>query len=172
MRFAFFCSIVAALMFLTQNANAQYAREGATLENINGVVLSDQDIINLVGNDIFEQTVVGARKQYKAGTSLITGSIFSISAGLSGLLITSYKVSDGRYRTYQAAFKNDGSILALYLGSEVALALGWAALNTGITLKTIGMKRLDWVSEECNKVSDVSFHVGAAPHGMGLTLRF
>ena len=172
MRFAFFCSIVAALMFLTQSVNAQYAREGSDLVNINDVVLSDQDIIDLVGSDIFEQTVVGARKQYKTGTRLINGGIFGICAGLSGLLITGYKVNDGRYRTYEAAFKNDGSILALYIGSEAALVLGWAAFNAGIPIKTIGKKRLDWVSEECKKASNVSFHAGAAPHGMGLTLRF
>ena len=31
MRFAFFCGLVAALLCLTQNANAQYARKGADL---------------------------------------------------------------------------------------------------------------------------------------------
>ena len=60
MRFAFFCGIIAALLCLTQNAHAQYARKGADLVSQNGFTLSDQEIINIVGNDVFDQTVIGA----------------------------------------------------------------------------------------------------------------
>lgn len=173
MRFAFFCGIVAALLCLTQNANAQYAREGADLVNVNGVTLSDQDIINLVGNDVFDQTVVGARKQYKAGSGLITGGIIGIGAGLAGAFLTGYKAGKAGYKDMQTAMDNDGSILAMYLGSTAAASLGSAALTGGIVLKVIGKKRLDWVSEEANKVAgNVSLNVGATPNGMGIVLNF
>ena len=173
MRFAFFCGIVAALLCLTQNANAQYARKGADLVSQNGVVLSDQDIVNLVGSDVFEQTVVGARKQYKAGKSLITGGIIGIGAGLAGAFVTGYKAGKAGYNDMQTALSDDGSIAALYLASAAAASLGSAALTAGIPLKIIGKKRLDWVSEEANRVSgNVSLNVGATPNGMGIVLNF
>ena len=47
------------------------------------------------------------------------------------------------------------------------------ALTAGIPLKIIGTKRLDWVSEEANRVSgNVSLNVGATPNGMGIVLNF
>ena len=173
MRFAFFCGIVAALLCLTQNANAQYARKGADLVSQNGVVLSDQDLVNLVGSDVFEQTVVGARTQYKAGKSLIPGGIIGIGAGLAGAFVTGYKAGQAGYNDMQTALSDDGSIAALYLASAAAASLGSAALTGGIVMKIIGNKRLDWVSEEANRVSgNVSLNVGATPNGMGIVLNF
>lgn len=173
MRFAFFCGLVAALLCLTQNANAQYARKGANVVNQNGVVLSDQDIVNLVGNDVFEQTVIGARKQYKAGKGLIAGGIIGIGAGLAGSVLAGVQAAKDGYNDFQTAVENDGAVLGMYLGSVAALSLGSAALTAGIPLKVIGKKRLDWVSEEANRASaNVSLNVGATPHGMGIVLNF
>ncbi|MBR2227710.1 MAG: hypothetical protein IJ893_07555 [Bacteroidales bacterium] len=172
-RFAILCGLVAAFLCLAQNANAQYARKGADLVDQNKVVLSDQDIINLVGNDVFDQTVVGARKQYKAGRGLITGGIIGIGAGLAGSVLAGVKAANDGYRDFETAVEDDGAVLAMYLGSVAALSLGSAALTAGIPLKIIGKKRLDWVSEEANRVSgNVSLNVGATPHGMGIVLNF
>ncbi len=173
MRFAFFCGIVAALLCLTQNANAQYARDGYHIVNQNGVPLSNQEIIDLVGVDVYEQTVLGAWKQYKAGKSLITGGIIGIGAGLAGAFVTGYKAGKAGYNDMQTALSDDGSIAALYLASAAAASLGSAALTGGIVMKIIGNKRLDWVSEEANRVSgNVSLNVGATPNGMGIVLNF
>ena len=172
MRFAFFCGLVAALLCLTQNANAQYARKGADIVSQNGVTLSDQDIINLVGNDVFDQTVVGARKQIKTGKGLVAGGILGIGAGLAGAVLTGVKAGKAGYNDLQTAVGNDASIAALYLGSSALISAGGAALSGGIVLKTIGKKRLNWVSEECNNASNVSLHVGATPNGMGIALTF
>lgn len=173
MRFTFFCGLVAALLCLTQNANAQYAREGANLVNQNGVVLSNQDIIDLVGSDVFEQTVVGAQKQYKAGKGLITGGIIGMGAGFAGAFLTGYKAGKSGYNSLEQAVDNDSSILIMYLGSVAAASLGSVALAAGIPLKIIGNKRLDWVSEEANKAADnVSLNVGATPNGFGIALNF
>ena len=103
MRFAFFCGIVAALLCLTQNANAQYARDGYHIVNQNGVALSNQEIIDLVGVDVYEQTVLGAWKQYKAGKSLITGGIIGIGAGLAGAFVTGYQAGKAGYNDLQNA---------------------------------------------------------------------
>ena len=173
MRFAFFCGLVAALLCLTQNANAQYAREGNHIVNSNGVALSNQEIIDLVGNDVYEQTVIGAWKQYKAGKGLITGGILGIGAGLAGAVLTGVKAGKAGYNDLETAMNNDGSIAAMYLASTAAASLGSAALTGGIVLKIIGKKRLDWVSEEANRVSgNVSLNVGATPNGMGIVLNF
>ena len=173
MRFAFFCGIIAALLCLTQNANAQYARKGADLVSQNGFTLSDQEIINIVGNDVFDQTVIGARKQYKAGKGLITGGILGIGAGLAGSVLAGVKAANDGYNDFQRAVENDGSVLAMYLGSVAALSLGSAALTAGIPLKVIGKKRLDWVAEEANRGSgNVTLNVGATPNGFGIALNF
>ena len=172
MRFAFFCGLVAALLCLTQNANAQYARKGNHIVDSNGVALSNQEIIDLVGNDVYEQTVIGAWKQYKTGSSLITGGILGICAGLAGSGLTGVKAGKAGYNDLQTAVGNDASIAALYLGSSALISAGGAALSGGIVLKTIGKKRLNWVSEECNNASNVSFNVGATSNGVGLTLNF
>ena len=172
MRFAFFCGLVAALLCLTQNANAQYARKGADLVSQNGFTLSDQEIISIVGNDVFDQTVVGARKQYKAGKGLITGGILGIGAGFAGAVLTGVKAGKAGYSDLQTAVGNDASIAALYLGSSALASAGGAALSGGIILKTIGKKRLNWVSEECNNASNVSLNVGATSNGFGIALNF
>ena len=172
-KLAILCGLVAAFLCIAQSANAQYARKGANLVDQNKVVLSDQALIKLVGNDIYEQTVIGARKQYKAGKSLITGGIIGIGAGLAGAFVTGYKAGKAGYNDMQTALSDDGSIAALYLASAAAASLGSAALTGGIVMKIIGNKRLDWVSEEANRVSgNVSLNVGATPNGMGIVLNF
>ena len=173
MRFSFFCGLVAAFLCLAQSANAQYARKGADLVNQNGVVLSDQDIIDLVGGNIFDETVIGARKQYKAGKSLITGGLIGVGAGLAGSVLAGVKAANDGYRDFETAVEDDGAVLALYLGSTALLSAGFAAINGGIVLKTIGKKRLNWVSEEANRVSgNVTLNVGATPNGFGIALNF
>ena len=91
------CGLVAALMCLAQNANAQYARKGANIVDQKGAVLSDQELISIVGNDIYEQTVIGARKQFKAGKKLITGGIIGIGVGFAGLVAAAVKMQDAGY---------------------------------------------------------------------------
>ena len=112
-RFALLCGLVAAFLCLAQNANAQYARKGADLVDQNKVVLSDQDIINLVGNDVCDQTVVDARKQYKAGRGLITGGIIGIGAGLAGSVLAGVKAANDGYRDFETAVEDDGAVLAM-----------------------------------------------------------
>ena len=172
MRFAFFCGLVAALLCLTQNANAQYARKGADLVSQNGFTLSDQEIINIVGNDVFDQTVVGARKQYKAGTGLIWGGVAGIGLGLAGAVFTGIKVGKSNYNDVETALRNDSSIAGMYLASTAVMSAGATALSAGIVLKTIGKKRLNWVEGQANAAKGYSLDLGATPYGVGLAVRF
>jgi hypothetical protein len=165
------CGFIAAFLCLAQNANAQYARKGANLVDMNKTVLSDQAIINLVGNDVYEQTVIGARKQFKAGNGLIIGGIVGMGAGLAGAVLTGKTIADRGYSDLETAMSNDGAIAAMYIGSSALASLGATAFSGGIVLKTIGKKRLNWVADHANGVA-MTYHVGATPNGLGVTLQF
>ena len=171
-KFALIIGLVAAFLCLAQNANAQYARQGANIVDKSGYVLSDSQLINLVGNDVFQQTVVGARKQYKAGNGLIWGGVAGIGLGLAGAVLTGIKVGKANYNDVETALKSDSSIAAMYLGSTAVMSLGTSALSAGIVLKTIGKKRLDWVEGQANAAKGYSLDLGPTPYGVGLAVRF
>ena len=120
---------------------------------------------------IYEQTVIGARKQYKAGRALITGGIIGIGAGVAGAVLTGVKVAKAGYSDVEAAVQKDASIAAMYLGSTAIMSLGATALSGGIVFKTIGKKRLDWVAGQANGVN-LTCQFGPTSDGMGLSLRF
>ena len=170
-RIAILCGLVAALLCLAQNANAQYARKGADLVDMNKTVLSNQALIDLVGNDIYEQTVIGARKQYKAGKSLIAGGILGVGAGLAGAVLTGVQAGKKGYNDLQTAIENEASIAAMYLGSTALTSLGFTAITGGIVFKTIGKKRMDWVVDQANGVN-LTYQIGATPNGVGIAVRF
>ena len=179
-RFAILCGLVAALLCLTQNASAQYARKGANIVDRSGYVLSDSQLINVVGQNVFDQTVVGARKQYKAGNGLIWGGVLGIAAGIAGSVYSIVKLNDAGYTnvdltSYEDIKKimdKDPSIAAMYLGGSALASVGGTAFTAGIILKTIGKKRLNWVEDQANAARGYSLNVGATPGGMGLYLNF
>ena len=171
-KFALLIGLVAAFLCLAQNANAQYARKGANIVDQNGYVLSDSQLTKLVGNDVFQQTVVGARKQYKAGNGLVWGGVAGIGLGLTGAVLTGIKVGKSNYNDVETALRNDSSIAAMYLGSTAVMSVGATALSAGIVLKTIGKKRLNWVEGQANAAKGYSLDLGATPYGVGLAVRF
>jgi Na+-transporting NADH:ubiquinone oxidoreductase subunit NqrE len=171
-RFALLCGLIAALLCITQNAHAQYTRQGADIVDRNGNVLSDTELIKLVGNDVFAQTVVGARKQYKAGNGLIWGGVAGVGLGLTGAVLTGIQVGKKNYSDVETALKNDSSIAAMYMGSTAVMSVGASALSAGIVLKTIGKKRLNWVEGQANAAKGYSLNLGATPNGVGIAVRF
>ena len=188
-RFAFLCGLVAALICLTQRAEAQYIqihRDGAGFVDDRGAALSNQEVRDLVGDDVYFDTVVGASKQYRIGGNLIRSGAITLGAGLlSALSGAALFVANGpespssRYSQYQerpyyerdeAAYTGGALLLA---GGYVAMFVGGALLEAGVPLRIIGQSRLNWVENDFNDNSrNVSLHVGTAPHGVGLTLRF
>ena len=176
-RFAILCGLVVALMCLTQNAKAQYVqihRDGAGFVDNRGMHLSNQEIRDLVGEDVYFDTVVGAQKQYRIGRNLIRGGAITAGAGLAsaltGVVILAAN-SEDRLVYYDEVACATGAIFLV--GGYVAMLTGAALLEVGIPLKIIGQSRLNWVENDYNEYSrNVSLHVGAAPHGVGLTLRF
>ena len=171
-KIALLIGLVAAFLCLAQNANAQYARKGANIVDQNGYVLSDSQLTKLVGNDVFQQTVVGARKQYKAGNGFLWGGVAGIGLGLAGAVLTGVKVGKANYSDVETALRNDSTIASMYLGSTAVMSLGATALSAGIVLKTIGKKRLNWVEGQANAAKGYSLDLGATPYGVGLAVRF
>ena len=192
-RLALLCGLVAVFMCLTQSAKAQYAqihRDGAGFVDGRGMHLSNQEVRDLVGDDVYFETVVGAQKQYRVGRNLIRGGAITLGAGLvSALSGTALIVANSQDRVYydeqygysqyhgRTYDKDDEVAIAtgslLLVGGYLAIATGATLLEVGIPLKIIGQSRLNWVENDYNDYSrNVSLHVGAAPNGVGLTLRF
>jgi len=180
------CGLLAAFLCLSQNANAQYLpnqihRDGAGFVDEHGMTLSDSELIDAIGIDIYEETVLGARKQYRAGRKLVTGGAIGMGTGLVSLLAGAalFSSASGVYYEYGHTPRYEiadedvaiggGALMAL---GACALAAGSAALSAGIPLKVIGQSRLNWVENDYNERQTYTLHVGAAPHGIGLTLQF
>ena len=188
-KIAILCGLVAALMCLTQSAKAQYAqihRDGAGFVDDRGAALSNQEVRDLVGDEIYFDTVVGASKQYRVGGKLIRGGAITLGAGLlSGLSGAALLISSDHHDYYpgQEQYQRksyheydetaEAAGVLLLTGGYVAMFVGGALLEAGIPIRIIGQIRLNWVENNYNDYSrNVSLHVGAAPHGVGLTLRF
>jgi len=178
------CVLLAASLGFAQEAKAQFAgpitRQKANLVDQSGHILTDSEIIGLVGNDIFEETVVGARRQLKAGKGLIIGGAAGIGTGLVFAVFTGVAMAnnsaqydrdmrDGR----RDDFYTYGYAPALYFCSVAFTSLGLTALGGGIAFRAIGKSRLGWVAEQCNPRSGgVTLEWSATPAGAGIVMRF
>lgn len=177
-RFFVICILLAASMGFAQEMKAQFAgpivRKDANLVDRNGNILSDEDIIGLVGSDVFEETVVGARRQLKAGKGLIIGGAAGIGTGLVFAVFSGVEMAKSRdnaarnNRSY-----NYGPGAGLYLCSVAFTSLGLTALGGGIAFRAIGKGRLGWVADQCNSHKTVAtLEWSATPAGAGLVMRF
>ena len=178
-RFLTICSLAAAFLCLAQNASAQYtypiSRSGANLVDDNGNKLSDAQIVEAVGADIYTQTVVGARKQVKAGRGLIWGGVAGMVAGTAGVVAGMVMVNKNAHydSNKQLIYDNKEKAMtgaALYLLGGVVAGVGSLAVDFGIPLAIIGSKRLNWVADQAN--AEVSYNFGLTPSGVGFALNF
>lgn len=169
------------------NAYAQYVYEhNGRIVAEDDQVLSDQDVILCVGEDIYKATYAGACKQYKTGNTLIT--IGSIAAGvgtvgtIAGAVASKYAIDHGHVtfeekdgRRVVTGMSNKAALAFLGLvGGAALLSAGEICLTVGIPLKVIGVKRLDWVAGEYNKTTQpvASLRFGAGQYGTGMVLSF
>ena len=175
------CGFVAAFLCLAQNANAQIAgpihRDGAYLADQRGNILSNQEVLTLVGQDIYNQTYVGAQKQRKAGKALIWSGVGGMVGGgvLYGLGFSKIadKVNQNSSKDdIQKAFEGAPGSAGMVLGGTLLMAAGAIALDAGIPLAIIGKKRLDWVADNYNGRKNLAYQVGATPNGVGIAVRF
>lgn len=175
--------VIAAFLSLAQNASAQYRparihRDRADFVDEHRHILSDSELIDAVGVDIFEETVIGARKQYTAGRKLVVSGAVGLGVGIAGIVGGAAIVaSAGPHKNANDEVYFDDEEMAA-TGGLVALigtivtSLGGTALTVGIPLKVIGQSRLNWVENDYNDRQRISLNVGATPSGVGFALRF
>ena len=177
----FFCGLVTAFLCLAQNANAQYVgpihREGANLADQRGNLLTDHEVLTLIGSDVYDKTYVGAQKQRKAGKTLIWSGVGgmvggAVPYGVGFSKITDKVNKDSSKDDIQKAFEGAPGSAGMVLGGTLLMAAGAIALDAGIPLAIIGKKRLDWVADDYNARKGVAYQVGATPNGVGIALRF
>ena len=176
-RITLFLCVLVAFLCVAQSANAQYAtslhRAKGNLADSRGLILSDNDVLNLIGDEIYNETYVGAKKQCKVGRTLIWSGAAGMLAGAGMMLYGQYLFCDSPYMYGMYGTETEGKIgYALCLGGLLLELTGSAALDAGIPLAIIGKKRLDWVADNYNGGVNLTYHVGATPNGFGLTLRF
>ena len=173
-RLTILCGIIAALLCLAQNASAQYARKGAKLVDPNRTVLTDQQIIGIVGQDIYDQTVVGARKQYKAGTGLLWGGIGGVVVGTGLAAYPVLQLVNNTKSVEEAieALADEPGGLAMYAGGCALAGIGSTLFTIGVIMKCVGKGRLSWVAEQANAAKGYSLCFGPTPHGVGVSLSF
>ena len=174
--------LIAAFLCFAQNASAQYLpsqihRDGDSFVDEKGHTLSDRQLIDAIGSNIYQETVVGARKQYNAGRGLIIGGAIGTGVGLlgtfSGLIMIAAAAETDKYGETRITDDDLAYAGAAVMSTSlVAVALGGVALSTGIPLKAIGQSRLNWVENDYNSHRGYTLNVGATPHGVGLALRF
>ena len=181
--------IIAAFLCLSQNVQAQYVsqihRDGDSFVDDRGYDLSDKELVDLIGEDIYYETVVGARKQYNAGNRLIRSGAICGGVGLTGIVAGAIALASSETEWdsemfYDGDYYDDvdldglatAGIILMATGSVLA-ATGAVLLDVGIPFRVIGQSRLNWVENDYNERNrDITLHFGAAPSGIGLTLTF
>lgn len=124
--------------------------------------LTSSQVLELVGEDVYNDTYKGALKQYKAGIPLMA---IGSAAGLGAIVVATI-----------GGFNLDTSLI--YTGIGVA-AIADAFLAGGIASFIIGRNRLDWVARNYNReqrdnAKNAAQEVSLVPaqNGIGLALRF
>ena len=166
--------IIAAFLCLAQNANAQIAgpihRDGAYLADQRGNILSNQEVLTLVGQDIYNQTYVGAQKHIWSGIGGLVGGGVLYGAGLAK--IADKVTQNSSKEEIQKALEANPGSAGMILGGTLLMAAGGVALDAGIPLAIIGKKRLNWVADDYNARKNLAYQIGATPSGVGLAVRF
>ena len=128
---------------------------------IGGHWLSEEELQAHVGDAVFYETYVGARKQYIAGAVTMGGG--------AGLIIAGSVIVDAAGRSGA-----NPSVTNTAVGvAAVCYMVGTLSLMTGIPFLAIGSGRLKWIAGDYNeRQAPVSLDFGACPNGVGLCLKF
>ncbi len=183
---------IAAVAFIASGvvANAQYrpstlSQHRAGLEDENGHALTDQEVFQLIDEDVYNQTYVGACKQYKTGKILTIVGAATTGVGLVGTIAGSvatvyaiennhvtFEEKDGQKVVKEYDNKAALAVLGLAAGATL-LAAGDICLSVGIPLQVIGKKRLNWIATEYNHSNySANIRFGAGQYGTGVVLSF
>ena len=184
--------IVLATCVFSVQAQGQYLPDHlrvsrGKLVSEKGHVLSDREVFYAIGEEIYEDTYEGARRQYRAGSTLITVGSATLGVSLattivSGLLTTKYDIFGHRgdyFNQENYSYYDMESRTKLgYLGFCCAIleaAVGFTTLTSGVVFYSIGRGRLGWVADNYNlQVNNhpVIFRLGEGEYGTGLIVNF
>ena len=135
----------------------------------NGQALSDAQVRSLFGDDIYHETYVGARQQFRSGRTLLTGGLVALGAGIACTVVAATSAETDDYGDWV----DDSTYAGVYLGILTMIA-GGIAIDVGIPLMIIGTRRLAWMEDEHNSrpapAWSLSFRQTA--NGAGLVLSF
>lgn len=167
-------------------ALAQYIP--AQIEQSRGRLLDDQDEVipdfmvqRLVGDEIYEETYVGAVKQYKTGKRLLFAGIAGMGAGVAvtGVSTVTFFVNyikmwgppSEEHDPWQGLSDAKDSLDWMLRGAYIA-GIGFSVFTMGVIFKSIGKKRLEWVADDYNERHPVSLRFGNGQYGTGLVFNF
>lgn len=144
----------------------QIRYRGGNLVDSEGNVIKPEDIRFYIGNQIYEDTYVGARKQLRSGKTLVWIGAPVAVAGIVMMIagLNSMEYDDGEYYDY-------GPYSA---GLLVGLA-GSTCIDVGIPLLVIGKKRLEWIADDYNgrlHGSRRQPYISTSSNGFGIALNF
>lgn len=137
--------------------------------NESGQALSDAQVRSLFGDDIYHETYVGARQQFRSGRTLLTGGLVALGAGIACTVVAATSAETDDYGDWV----DDSTYAGVYLGILTMIA-GGIAIDVGVPLMIIGTRRLAWMENEHNSrpapAWSLSFRQTA--NGAGLVLSF
>ena len=131
-----------------------------------GNVIKPEDIRFYIGNQIYEDTYVGARKQLRSGKTLVWIGAPVAVAGIVMMIagLNSMEYDDGEYYDY-----------GLYSAGLLAGLAGSTCIDVGIPLLVIGKKRLEWIADDYNgrlHGSRRQPYISTSSKGFGIALNF
>lgn len=139
---------------------------GGDLVDSEGNVIKPEDIRFYIGNQIYEDTYVGARKQLRSGKTLVWIGAPVAVAGIVMMIagLNSMEYDDGEYYDY-----------GLYSAGLLAGLAGSTCIDVGIPLLVIGKKRLEWIADDYNgrlHGSRRQPYISTSSKGFGIALNF
>ena len=140
-----------------------------------GNAIDSAELRQIIGNEIYNATYVGANKQYKVGKKLILWGAIGAGVGLVSYVacvagIASNQLNGSSYRPGEDPLW--GGVMA----GATLLVLGDCALAAGIPLTIIGKSRMNWIANDYNEKQQSRVSVNltgcSAGYGLGLAINF
>ena len=187
-------SVILSILLLTaawpvyaQVLDNTLLRRGSNLVNRSGNILTDAEVLDLVGEPIYYETYVNAKKQYKTGRTMIWSGSAGLVIGLGAMGVGGYSFAGGIVRAFSPQLKEESPDskkprengihtaaigMMAYDGGALLASAGFIVLCGGISFSIKGKKNLNRVVDEYNAGSALTYNVGATPNGVGIVLRF
>ncbi|MBQ9888768.1 MAG: hypothetical protein IJM41_05960 [Bacteroidales bacterium] len=177
----FFIILFGVLCLGMSQAQAQYNPASLTFSkgqffDQNGTVLNVDQISQIIGSDIFNETYLGAMKQYKAGKNLVTAGAVGLGVGVAaavGCVVSGdwYSKMYDDEEDYTPT-NSEKTLMAGFVGGVIVAILGGTALDVGIPLLSIGKSRLSWIADNYNETrgaqNTVALRVTGCSAGPGI----